>query len=935
MTTLRFVGDLPAWLGIILALLGAGLALAYYRRESFDLPKGLRWFLPTLRALAIWMVIVILTGPVLHHRKEVGQLGSVRLLVDTSQSMTVADPQMPLARKLRVAQAQGWLPEGQFDSRLSDLADRINVVRLETLKALDNEAVTKEQVVEIREEFIAQVTQLNTLVEAMQTSVRQMSAKLEDDQAGSIDPAAVLQSSVMDEIDNLNSVAIENDEQSSEVRNRLLLLAGKLQPLAEHYETAFEGYCQAWLQSEGDAARAALQLFDQSLRIKRIESRLLAKESGLLARLKDQHHVDVAALVGDEEVAIWSSRGTSEMPESFDHIASAMRTNLAGGLIESGDASVGDATDEPVATGAATVLFSDGQHNAGPSPMQIAGVAKTQQNLIYTVGFGTQNEPTDLVMLDARYPDTVHKTDQIRGTLVLKDRMREGLPFVVQISDGKNVVWQDELKSLNVAQRQIEFSFPVEPLVDAAGERFEADVQHHSMPIELTARIVPVDGETDTANNVKTLRFAAITQRQRLLLIDSRSRWETRYLKNLFERDSGWELNSIILESGTGNNRLQRGESDGMFPTSKDELFEYDFIIFGDVAPSTFNAGEIIWLQDFVESRGGGIIFIDGVRKELHRMQADSLGVLLPVSWLPDAEVKKADRLVLTDIGDANPALTLVNDAGENSEFWEQLPAPSQVIPGKPTADAEVLVEAVVGNETLPVIIGRSFGAGRVLYFATDETWRWRYRVADQFHQRFWNQIARWVMPRPYAVSDQYLALDAGATRYDAGAVAPLRVQLRGPDGKLVSDTTVDALVWKDGQIVSTISMSPEPNMPGSYRAETGPLAPGDYEVTIRAGGFNESAFQAKTGFVVAEPSNKELEQIACNEALLTDMASAGGGEYLREEDVDKIVELLEPLSAGRVIESDTLLWQSWPWFLGIVGLLSVEWLLRKRNGLL
>ena len=238
-------------------------------------------------------------------------------------------------------------------------------------------------------------------------------------------------------------------------------------------------------------------------------------------------------------------------------------------------------------------------------------------------------------------------------------------------------------------------------------------------------------------------------------------------------------------------------------------------------------------------------------------------------------------------------------------------------------------------NQKLPSIISRSFGGGRVVYFAFDETWRWRYRAADEYHQRFWNQVARWVMPRPYAVSDDYLSLDSGATRYASGASVPIRARLRGSDGELVSDATVDALLWLDGEIVSTINLTPDSSMPGTYRAETAALGPGDYEVTIRASGFNESAFQAKTGFVVAEPSNKEMERIACDEGLLAGMAAAGGGKYLREEDIDKIVELLEPLSAGRVIESDTLLWQSWPWFLGVVGLLSVEWLLRKRNGLL
>ena len=52
-------------------------------------------------------------------------------------------------------------------------------------------------------------------------------------------------------------------------------------------------------------------------------------------------------------------------------------------------------------------------------------------------------------------------------------------------------------------------------------------------------------------------------------------------------------------------------------------------------------------------------------------------------------------------------------------------------------------------------------------------------------------------------------------------------------------------------------------------------------------------------------------------------------------EEIGQLADLLSPLSSGHVIESDTVLWQSYWWFTAIVGLLGVEWTLRKRAGLL
>ena len=35
-------------------------------------------------------------------------------------------------------------------------------------------------------------------------------------------------------------------------------------------------------------------------------------------------------------------------------------------------------------------------------------------------------------------------------------------------------------------------------------------------------------------------------------------------------------------------------------------------------------------------------------------------------------------------------------------------------------------------------------------YMGFDESWRWRYEVADLYHQRFWNQLKTRVMERPF-----------------------------------------------------------------------------------------------------------------------------------------------------------------------------------------
>ncbi|HRX81768.1 MAG TPA: VWA domain-containing protein, partial [Pirellulaceae bacterium] len=136
-------------------------------------------------------------------------------------------------------------------------------------------------------------------------------------------------------------------------------------------------------------------------------------------------------------------------------------------------------------------------------------------------------------------------------------------------------------------------------------------------------------------------------------------------------------------------------------------------------------------------------------------------------------------------------------------------------------------------------------------------------------------------------------------------------------------------------RVVSTIGLTPDADVPGIYRGRSGSLDEGEYEVSVRASGYSQDALKARSQFVVLPVESSELENTASNEALLQQMAAESGGVFLREEQMGKLSALLSPLSNGRVVETDTLLWQSYWWFAAIIFLLTLEWFLRKRAGLL
>ena len=145
----------------------------------------------------------------------------------------------------------------------------------------------------------------------------------------------------------------------------------------------------------------------------------------------------------------------------------------------------------------------------------------------------------------------------------MKDDLIPGTPFRLVIKDSENlVIWDRNLTGLDLRKREVTFDFPAKPLVDQKlnelGEN--SDFNFHSIPLRLKVEIEPVEGEAELQNNSLLFSVDAVTRKNRVLLLDDRPRWETRYLKNLFERDERWDTTCVW--AGTGSEKLKSSNDD-------------------------------------------------------------------------------------------------------------------------------------------------------------------------------------------------------------------------------------------------------------------------------------------------------------------------------------------------------------------------------------
>jgi len=1098
MSDLRFMGDLPWWAGVLLGLAAAALVVVWYRREVRGLADWkVRWGMPLLRAAAVWVLVMMLTGPVLHHRESVLQRGRVLVFFDDSPSMGLTDEAMTPARKLLIARRLGWVDAGAVDTTAVELAESLAAARAAALGAADEMGATEQALREAASRLAERVAALSERIGAMTASTAASSSQqgllLErwNDVAGSNVPTGealtqVLEreANIVERIERFDSprnrgddylqrlrgylrppqsgtyvlwltsddesvlyladdgdvsqkrevarvttsersveVTLEADriyyvevlhaegngddyvtvgwrlpdgtqerpipgerlapmprdggaapvvgagaivrrrfereivqparalseraipQQTNEAidayRDELATLARRTVGYERWLEATFERYAAERIASGDEAVTATLARFDQATRRQRVERLMLDGDAPVIGPLMQTHDVQLYALRGSEAEAFGTAvdgAAASALPNALPTAGgdAVDATDLGTPVRQRTEAAATrriDATKPAPQT--AAIVISDGQHNDGESPLRVARALGQRQIVVHTIGVGATEPPHDLSVLTVEAPRSVFHEDRVRGEVLLSDAMPAGKAFDVKIEREGKTLWQRRLTTLGSGRRRVAFDFAIRELVAEALGETEAKMDVGALPMAMRVVIEPIEGETRTDNNEAPLDFRAVTRKRRMLIVDGRPRWETRYLRNVVERDGRWAVNTVLVGPAAEHEELRRGEGDGRFPNDEQLLNTYDLVVLGEVSADEFKAEERTWLAEFVGTRGGGMMVIDGRRGRLASWNDTPLAPLLPVRRETEALTAPAEGLRLTDVGARVPQLNLASEAGENAKAWRELRPPRFVAPVVALPGTETLVEAEVGERRVPSVVLRRYGAGRVLYSGSDETWRWRYEVADRYHERYWKQMAEWIMEQPFAVSDDHVMLDVERMVYRPGESASLRVRLRDAEGKPMTDATASAVLWRDGKRAGTYMLDADQSGGGVYRGMTDPLVGGEYEVTVEVTGLPKSAMQARTRFFVRPGGVGELATLTLDEARLREMADAAGGRYWREEQAAELIGALEPLSESVIIDYETHLWRSYAWFIPMMLLLAGEWVLRRRAGLL
>ncbi len=690
--------------------------------------------------------------------------------------------------------------------------------------------------------------------------------------------------------------------------------------LEDHYTTAEEAAIQKWSHAVKTSSKSRLHLAQQ----------LLSTSDGkFLKQIMKNHQVrlyrfsEIAIPLGDSKAVTQSN--IKEVINKLQQIKAEGTTTRPGPAVRK---ILDDLRGMPPS---AIVILTDGITSSSKNDRLTIAAKYAHSKLvpIYTIGIGSEEPAHDLQLYDMFVDEVAFVEDPITFSAKIKSFGYRNQKVTITLRDAKD---KKVLSSKTIKIREDGTAVKVE-LPYAPPLKGEYDYV-----LEVTGKLT----ESDQSNNHQTRHVSVRQEKIRVLLADGYPRYEYRFLQHLLERDKTILLHTVLQDAD-----LEYAVEDETalehFPIKREDLFQYDVIIFGDLNLEYLSNGVMKNLRDFVRESGGGLISIAGINHNPLSYRNTPLDVLLPIELSsvkkpdPNAMITNSFHPNLTIEGRKGSAIFRFVDSEEESiKIWDELPGLhwllecSQLKPGAVIFAEHPVTKGL--HRKLPVICMQRFGAGKVIFHATDELWRWRFRTEDLYYGRYWIQAIRYLSRSKLLGKDRGAELTVGRSLYQRGDAIQLRLRFLDERIRPTEKDAVKIILEGRNNIQRKLRLKSITEAPNVFEGETEPLPEGSYHAWVAAPLFQGAP--PSVDFRVEAPV-QELQTRQLDKLELTQTARITHGKYFS---IAKAAQLPKSLPVGSPVALEStdpiLLWNRWELLLLFTGLILAEWLLRKRRRL-
>lgn len=372
---------------------------------------------------------------------------------------------------------------------------------------------------------------------------------------------------------------------------------------------------------------------------------------------------------------------------------------------------------------------------------------------------------------------------------------------------------------------------------------------------------------------------------------------------------------------------------------------EFDAYVLGDVDSSAISKESWELLAKRIEE-GAGLVTMGGFQTYgpggyAETKLADILPVEIDSRFRQDlgAPINAAAHIPgeirLRPRSNTPGEVTQLTDTEKNLQLWMNL-KPMQganrwngvkKLPG-----LQLLLESDKGE---PMMVRSEVGNGKVISIAFNTTYQWCFQGNTAEHRRFWRQVILSVMRS--STMEEGFDIRLSKRRFFRSESMEAVIEWNPGSDNASMPEAIEAQVWDGSKSIGTIVLqkSGDRTMTGKINA---PDKGGRYEIRCTAIS-GSGKIESQLPFIVMDQSIESQNPIP-DWALLEQMArmnESAGGTLLTASQVDTAIEKLIDRKNSATVElveshrlGDSTI-DSWIYFAILVGLLTLQWQIRKR----
>lgn len=582
------------------------------------------------------------------------------------------------------------------------------------------------------------------------------------------------------------------------------------------------------------------------------------------------------------------------------------------------------------------VLLSDGadlsQEGDQLSP-EMSGLMSGFDGPLYTYTAGDPGGVKDLGIPRVEVSDFgfVHQPLNLTATI---NATNMGARSVSVVLKEGNKIHASRILNLKPGQERYQVELNFTP--GTTGKRFYT----LSMPV--------FAGEAVEVNNQAHFQINVVRDRIRVLHLNGRPSWDSRFLREVLANNPKVDLLSFFILRTLTDDVMASTQELSLIPFPSNLLFtdylsSFDLVIFHNFRFKPFIDRKYLTnIKSFVE-KGGAFLMIGGdLSFQSGEYQRTPVEDILPVrmdrntQWFSNEEF----RAQLVPGLFRHPILQLEKDEARNREVWDSMPPINGRNTGLiPVEGAQVLAAQDAAKvASTPVLATRRFGEGRSMVIATDMLWNWNFLRVGQggsgrYYQKFWENVIAWMTRDPQM---DPLQVETGKDHYWEDEKVLMHFRSLAPDYNPRANQKARIIVRSIPEGREWVNEEQVLDENGEGRYEFTPPAEGFYTAEVLLDSGEGVSSRRETRFTVFSPTT-EFERPQANPGLMKTLADATvGGMHRSLSQSARIENLTFPNPDYEVkINSRTLsLWDSW-WSYGLLlFFLTAEWWIRRKSGL-